>query len=575
MYSLGVMMFEMLSGKLPFQGEDGMTMALARQLGDAPSLSLLRPDLPQEAVSLVARCLSRRPEDRIATAEELRSALLSLPISVDQQSSRSKRPSVLNADSAGILSGESRLRTVAVWPILNQGTHEQNEIAQGISDSLVDALSSLRGIRVIGRAEVARQRKQTPDPLDSARALGAQVLLCGSLSVQGQSLQAALRLHAAESGFQLWSRRWELPFAQALGLCRQAAQAVASAMITEMMAPQNDCPLDPETLALYLRARHLFTGTDNQFFQRSVELLEQALARQPDSPLLLVGHAKACARLWFWGQMEDKQKAMAAAERAVQAAPNQAASYSALGAVLYGSGQLAEAVRALRRALSIDPQLADAHDLLGRILCECGPLADAVEYLETALRIDPLSARARLDMIRLFALSGTWKQVDVLLAQEVIDPRLVPMWWMMTGRLALWRKDPAVAKRFLAMPGDESLGCQRGRRLLRMAAQEDGSAILSSEEMRRFFHTSERDNPRRRVIMYQAETEVHSHSGRSESALRTLQSSVDLGLTDIMWMDFCPILSVLRDDPSFHGLRTIVAHRAETLREALESPLTT
>jgi len=572
-YSIGVMMFEMLSGRLPFEGADGMTMALARQLADAPSLNLLRPDLPKEVVSLVARCLSRRPEERIATAEDLRSAVLSLPISVDQQSSRTQRPSVLEADSAGILPGESRFRVVALWPILNQGTPEQNDIAQGVADSLVDALSSVRGIRVIGRAAVARQRQQTPDPLDSARALGAQVLLCGSLSVQGQSLHAALRLHAVESGFQLWNRRWELPFGQALGLCQQTAQAVAAAMLTEMLAPQNDSPLDPETLALYLRARHLFTGSDSQFYQRSVELLEQALARQPDSPLLLVGHARACARLWFWGHMDDKQKAMSAAERAVQAAPNQAAPYSALGAVLYGSGQLVGAVRALRRALSIDPQLADAYDLLGRILCECGPLADAVEYLETALRLDPLSVRARLDMIRMFALSGAWKQVEVLLAQEVIDPRLVPMWWMMTGRLAIWRKDPALAKRFLALPGDESLSCQRGRRLLRMAAQEDQSALLSSEEMRRFFHTSERDNPRRRVIMFQAETEVHSYSGRADSALRTLQSSVDLGLTDIMWMDCCPLLSVIRDDPSYQGLRTIVADRAESLRAALESPL--
>ena len=68
LFSLGVMMFEMLTGKLPFSGDTAMAMALARQLYDAPLLSTLRPDLPSEITQLVARCLCRLPEERFATA---------------------------------------------------------------------------------------------------------------------------------------------------------------------------------------------------------------------------------------------------------------------------------------------------------------------------------------------------------------------------------------------------------------------------------------------------------------------------------------------------------------------------
>lgn len=183
---------------------------------------------------------------------------------------------------------------------------------------------------------------------------------------------------------------------------QQAARAIATALTTDVSAQLQDTTLDPETLDLYLRARHLYTGTDPSYFRRSVDLLEQALARQPNSPLLLAGYAKAAARSWFWGHEEDRVKAIHAAERAVRC-PSSGYPYAAQAAVLYGSGDLPGAVRALKKALTPSPQLADAHDLLGRIPSECGPLSDSVAHLETALRIDPMLPRAWLDIVRVFA----------------------------------------------------------------------------------------------------------------------------------------------------------------------------
>ncbi|HND09772.1 MAG TPA: protein kinase [Pseudomonadota bacterium] len=573
LFSLGVMMFEMLSGKLPFSGDTAMMLALARQLDDAPLLSTLRPDLPASVVQLVARCLARPPEDRFATAEELRRALLSLPLTVDQQSCNAPRQPDRDPDATLLLGGDHRLRAVAVWRLQNQGTSACDHLTDGLADSLTDALGNIRDVRVIPRTALQQQLARSEVPLLAAKQLGAHAFLCGAFSLQGTTLSVTLRLLAVDSGFQLFCRRWELPFGEALSMCQKTAQEIAVALTSEVTAPQSDDVLDPETLNLYLKARQLYTGNDSSFFHHSVELLEQALAQKPNSPLLLVGYAKACARAWFWGHSEDEHKAIRAAQRAVEVAKNQGPPYLALGAACYGTGDLPGSVRALRKGLGIAPQLADCHDLLGRILCECGPLSEAVAHLETASRLDPLSTRPRLEMARLFAMTGAWKQVDSLLEQELNDPRAVPLWWMITGRMALWRKDPAWAKQKLTMPGDESVGCQRGKRLLRVAASEDGSASLSDDEFRQLFEAGSSANPRRRVMLHQGRTELLCFEQKREAALLSLADCVEDGLCDVMWIDLCPLLELLRDEPRFVRLRQVVEARASQIRAAMETPL--
>lgn len=565
LYALGVMMFEMLSGRLPFQGETGKQVAMARHLEDPPDLGALCPELPQEATAAVNRCLQRRREDRFNTAEELRRALLSIPLSVDQQSCRAVLNHSFDLDATLVLPAENRLRVVAVSLLQNHGDAAQSYIAQGLTDSLTDAISSLRDTRVVSSAVLAKQAHHG-DLLAAAKAAGAHALVSGAIRMKGQHLLAVLRMVSVEGGFQIWTHKWEIPFGEAIGLCQQATRAIASALSTDVSAQLHDTTLDPETLDLYLRARHLYTGTDPSFFRRSVELLEQALARQPNSPLLLAGYAKAAARSWFWGHEEDRVKATHAAERAVQAAPHQGSPYAAQAAVLYGSGDLPGAVRSLQRALTLSPQLADAHDLLGRILSECGPLSDSVAHLETALRIDPTLPRAWLDIVRVFAMTGVWKQVEAILDREISDPRLVPMWWMMAGRMGLWRQDPQWAKHLLSMPSDESSGCKRGKRLLLRMADPEGSGRFTREEQHHFFQALPNSNARRRTVLHQGQAELYCLDGRFAEALHAIQESIDDGLTDQMWMDFCPLLKPLRSEPKFLKMRAEVAGHAEHIR---------
>ena len=163
-----------------------------------------------------------------------------------------------------------------------------------------------------------------------------------------------------------------------------------------------------------------------------------------------------------------------------------------------------------------------------------------------------------------------WKQVEAILARENSDPRLVPLWWLIAGRMGLWRQDPQWAKKLLAMPSDESIGCKRGRRLLLRIADAEGSGRFTVEEMQFFFRASQNANPRRRAVLHQGEAEIFCLDGNLPAALHAIQESLDDGLTDQMWIDYCPLLKSLRSDPIFLMMRAEVVRRADLIRSAMQ-----
>lgn len=572
LFSLGVMMFEMLSGEFPFVGETPTAMALARQYEDARSLATLRPDLPREMVELVTRRLSRNRDDRFASAEALRRALLSVPLSVDHQSFVPAHRLQTDPDATQIIRADKRLRTVGVCRLDNHGTAEHSYLATALSDSLADAIGTAKDVRVVPRSAIEKESKKAP-AIEAAKRLGVEAFLCGTYVMQEVSLCVTLKLLAVDSGFQLWTQHFEIPFGQAISLCHKAAKSIAAALTTEVSAHQTESVLDPETISLYLKARQLYTGSDPAFFHHSVELLEQALAMQPDSPLLRIGYAKACARVWFWGAEGDRNRAIEAAEHAVAVAPKQGAAYAALAAVRHGTGELPGAVRALRKGLLFSPQFAELHELLGRILCECGPLSEAVAYIDTACRLDPLNLRPLADLVRVFALTGAWKHVETLCEGDAHDPRDIPGQWVIRGRMALWRKDPVWARHLLSLPADDSFLCLRGRRLLERVANPTEATQFTKDEFDRYFGVRDRDNPRRRIVLLQVKTEYRCFAQMADEALSSLHQCVTEGLCDVMWIDLCPLLSLVRNHPQYPSLHAQVAMRAQRIRDAMDEPL--
>jgi serine/threonine-protein kinase len=302
---------------------------------------------------------------------------------------------------------------------------------------------------------------------------------------------------------------------------------------------------------LYLRARVAYHDFFYDVKSTALPLFERAMARAPDDARILAGYAMARARVWS-DDPSAARLASAAATRAVELAPGAPYAHAALAAVSYQAGEDVSPIRSLKHAIRLSPDNADAQDLLGRILAETSLLADARRHLTLALALEPEGALTRLSLVRICELLGEPDEADRLVAER-------PERMMVTGaRILVWRRDAArAAERLRNLPASGSAPVAT-RALLEMAA--NGTPAYS--------WAGEAGIPRLRSFFFQIEAEVASFVGDRERALAVIARAAEGTLYDIAWMDGCPLLAPLRDDPAFLAVRATVKARAERIEQA-------
>lgn len=601
-YSLGVVLFELLTGTLPFLGTNPLVTAAARLLRPPPDPRTKRPGLPDALALVILRAMSRQPQDRYATAADLaravgeavqsvtgsfeavsagsRSLSGGTPIVVNpsgltlngQIEKRDSTPTISNSLNPQSDSGVQR--SIVVLPFRNQGPTEDAYLAEGLTDDLIDALSMLPSLRVRSRGAVAAQLRQlnkdVPDPTEVGRALNAELLVDGSVRRAGNALRIAARLLTSSDGTQLWAQRFDRPAADALAISDEVAQAVAGAVLNGQAVPQRAVLKDADAVDLYLRARTLYYqgGMDNQ--QMAVKLYEQALALRPDDPMLLSAHAMSRAKLWFFGISGQGELARQAAERAIAVAPDRADSQLAMAMVCFYHGDAAGALRHARETVQRAPNNAEAYDLIGRILAETGPASSAQRYLERAYELDSaVGLRTVLDRVRVKALQGDWAGIEPMLEEAERNGLPLNATWIVRARFAGWQNDSVgMAKRLLLHPYVQSGQNPRIRSLLNVIAGD------TKEDFETIFFpnlSSDQSSPRSRSFFFQLLTEACMLRKQQDAAIRALARSIDAGLFDWLWLDRCPLLNDLRRDLRFQALRKIVVERATRIQNVLRT----
>ncbi len=566
LYALGVMLFEMATGERPYRTGSAMAIAMARLLHDAPDPRTLRQDLPDGLVEIIRKCMQRRREDRPPGAREVAAALALVTRQPEAAApAAAARPAAPVAPPAPVAATPSAAKTVAVLPFRNAGPPEDDYLADGLTDDLIDTLSMARGLRVRSRGAVADLKQADRDPRALGRALDVQVVVDGSLRRAGDLLRISTRVVSVADGFQLWAKRFDRPAAEVLKVADEAARAVAEALTVES-APSRQALTDAAALDLYLRARHEYHRFGWDHVVRAIELYEKALERAPEDPMVLSGLAIALVRMWFFGgpgARDAGERAKEVARRASQAAPDRGEPRSALASILFHSGDPANAVRELKRALAAAPYLADAHETYGRILLEIGRFADGEGHLLGALALDPGIAGIKVDLVRSAALQGDWARADELASRA--GELEVRAQWLAHVRMALWRRDDARILR--ALEQDVPMEVPLVRALIAMV--RDRQRPPSPNEIG--WITDAPDAGRRRLAFFhQLMAEGAAYLGRADEALEAIERSIDGGLIDLAWIDRCPLLVPLQGHPRYAALRARVAERVAPIFAAVD-----
>jgi tetratricopeptide (TPR) repeat protein len=427
LYSAGVILFQMATGRRPYLETTAVNLALAISADPAPSARAINPHVPLELSDAIAKALKRNPDHRYQFARELEDALG--PATGTSPSTRA----VDSASTVGVVDTRpfprrhawtiaavvalltaatiargplmTRLglvreaapfrRAVAVLPLDNlSGDASKGYLGTGVSETLTMALSKVPGLTVLSRSEVQEVARRERDIRKVARALDVSFVVDGSIQQAGDRLRITLRVIRPD-GTVAWSDAYEDDTAAIFALHR----TMAADLVTQMEGRASDVDLtvpataSVEALTAYWQGRAaLDRAVSDADFRAAVAIFRQAIARDPNFAL---GYAGLADTLWQQYRVTNDaalpQQALEAGLAALRLDARQPATRVAVATVYQGLGQNDQAADQLKRALEIQPSNDDAHRILSRVLMAQGKTEQAIDELKTALAYRPRS----------------------------------------------------------------------------------------------------------------------------------------------------------------------------------------
>jgi serine/threonine-protein kinase len=552
-YALGAVIYELLIGEPAWQAESLWALAAARLLQPPPDPREKRPELPTALCDLVIACMARAPNDRPQTMADVDQRLSSIVLPT------TLAPSPRPPSPAAVAPTTGTDKRVAVLPFTS--APDQDYVADGLTEDLIDSLSVARGLRVRSRGAVMQYKGASRDARDVGRELDVNVVVEGSVRRSASGFRVSARLVSVADGFQLWARKFDVTDAEILAQNDVIARAIADALTVDLGTAPGRAAADARAVDLYLRARHAYHSSFSSQTNDAVALFDEVLAITPDDPRALAGRALAGSQMWLWTPSE-RQAAYDAAERAVQLAPSLADAHTARGAVRYHDGDSIGAIAPLRRALKLAPGTLEAHESLGRLLCEV-PRPEAAEHLRTAIALEPNFEFPYINLARYHALRGerdqVWEIIDRARARGL--KAAVPV----EARFVLWWRDRERAKA-LRPSFDMRIPTHAGSRAWVELVVEGtvpthaGPPLPAAAETPKLL----------RLFWMQMDVEVAMYVGDHERALGVLHALDTEKSNDAAWLEGMPLLDPLRSDPRFAPIRASFAARARAIGEAYE-----
>ncbi len=380
-FSLGVILYELLTGRRPFAGDSHASLA-SSILRDTPALlSVARPDVPADLARLIATCMEKSLARRTASAGDVKRQLVALARS-------GRATSDVPAEDL----------SVAVLPFANLSSDPENEyFSDGLTEELIADLSSVKALRVISRTSAGRFKGSAATPREIGDALGVHYILEGSVRKAGANLRITARMIDARTDSQLWAGKYAGTMDDVFDLQERVSKEIVQAMNVTLTPDEArqlaERPIDdPRVFDCLLRARHEQMSMGAEGLDRAAMLLRSGIDTLGALPPLVAGLGTVdITRLRATGNADPVvlDRAEACGRDILEADPVSA--HRLLGMVAFERGALQECAAHLKLTLAANN--SDTEALFWLAMCDlyAGQI-DAAGVIGARLKIvDPLS----------------------------------------------------------------------------------------------------------------------------------------------------------------------------------------
>jgi TolB-like protein/predicted Ser/Thr protein kinase len=403
-WSLGVVLYEMLTGVRPFRGDsDGAVIYSILNREPAPPGDL-RAGLSRALDDAVMKMLAKDVPSRYREAREVAGDLFA----------------IRNAPEAGALTrrlaaASAAQPSVAVLPFANLSANpEQEYFCDGMAEEIINSLAQLDGLRIVARTSSFAFKGKNEDVREMGRKLGVETLLEGSVRRAGNRLRVTTQLINVSDGCHLWSERFDREMQDVFAIQDEISLAVTDALKVRLLGDDKAKVVKRHTESFeaykaYLKGRYHWFIRSSSDIEKAIEYLEEAVSIDPEYALAHAGLADCYGVLSMYRPVAPQQvypKAKAAALKALELDDSLAEAHAALSTVMENyEWDWDGAERELERAIELNPGYATAYQWKAEELITRGRFEEAVEVMYRARELDPLSLfmNARVGMVLYYA----------------------------------------------------------------------------------------------------------------------------------------------------------------------------
>jgi adenylate cyclase len=508
-WSLGAVLYESLTGELPFKAEHeaGWIYVILNEEPLAPSA--LDRKIPHSLDSALMRMLRKDRAQRYQSMGDVIKMLQE--IRSDQE--------------MAALAG--RTKTIAVLPFENISPDKESDyFSDGLTEELIVNLSRLKDMKVIARTTTMQYKATKKDIKTIGRELGARYIIEGSVRKFQDNLRITAELIEVESGTQLWAESYKGKLADVFDIQEQVAKQIVDALMVKLTPSEKvvltkRATLNAEAFDCNLRARNCLYQRTKKSIQVAIQLFQKATHLDPRYAAAYAGTAEAYATLYqdFDRKEPYLDKAIESSLKALMYDASLPEAYAALGLAYFNKDSLEEGTEASRKAIELDPNNFVGYWILGRIYHTTDHDGEAAEMFQKVIALNPDFYSAYGDLEMMYQRLGEKEKFD------------------QTIQLAI-----QVYRRYLAQHPDDA----RGHMYLAVDLAQIGDVREAKAEAEKALALSP-DDP---LMLYNA-TCFYAQMGEKRLALETLRSALAAGYGNFEWLKRDPDLDTIRNDPEY------------------------
>lgn len=506
-WSLGIIMYEMLAGKMPFKGDFEQAVIYSILNEDPQSIITVKDGIPIKLEEIIKKSLMKDPEYRYQNMDDFLKALKEINNKKETSSDSEK--------------------TIAVLPFENISPDKETDyFADGLAEELIINLSKIKEVKVFARANTFQYKGTKKDLRTIGRELGVQFLMVGSVRKFKDDLRISVQLIEAVKSTQIWGETYKGKLADIFDIQEKVSKEIVEALMVKLSPAEKvnltkRPTLNAEAFDCYLKGRNLLSSRTKNNLDFAILLFEKAVELDPRfaSAYAALGEAYGTMYRDFDRVETWLDKALDVSLKALMYDSSLSEAYASLGLAYFGKNELDDALSATKKAIELDPINENAYWILSRIYHTADRDKEAVEALEKLISINPEYLIAYSDLRMYYERFGEKEKYQQTLESVV---KVSPGYLIKHPEDTYRRMSYAVT---LAILGDAEKAKTEGEKAIELSPNDP-------------------------IMMYYGAC-LYSRLDEKKRAVELITDAVNHGYVNFEWIKRDPDFENIRSEPGF------------------------